>query len=394
MNTRNILQLNLTFVVILILGCTGHNPLQPDVSMNQIGLSTVAEINTQVPQTGQTVSYHPGDDGDLRKGASWPFPRFQKNSDGTITDTLTGLMWEVNGKKGFNWKDAIGYCKNLRLGGYSDWRMPNRNELLSLISYGLDIYTLSAAAWLNKQGFDISNSEYWTSTTKVFYRYPSIDPNIKFLETDQAWYVNMNYSFDEYYDTYFLGKGRTRYVIAVRTAYSKRILVPRTGQTTSYYPGDDGDIQAGAAWPKPRFKDNGNGTIIDYLTGLTWEKVPENKTYIWSDAFDRIKKLNTVERKGGYTDWRLPNIREMQSLINCGEMHNVAWLKNQGFGMPEGYYWSSTTAGEYGSGGDVKWYYYMKDGWPWGGFTFSGPQTDSRYVLAVRSWKLKIHPGN
>jgi len=48
--------------------------------------------------------------------------------------------------------------------------------------------------------------------------------------------------------------------------------VPKTGQTTSYATGDDGDLEKGVAWPDPRFMDNGNGTVTDNLTGLIWLK--------------------------------------------------------------------------------------------------------------------------
>ena len=49
-----------------------------------------------VHKTGQTTSYATGDDGDLEKGVAWPNPRFTDNSDGTVTDNLTGLIWLKN----------------------------------------------------------------------------------------------------------------------------------------------------------------------------------------------------------------------------------------------------------------------------------------------------------
>ena len=59
--------------------------------------------------------------------------RFVDNSDGTVTDNKTGLMWVAkdNGVP-INWHGATEYCKNLRVGGYSDWRMPTLAELASL----------------------------------------------------------------------------------------------------------------------------------------------------------------------------------------------------------------------------------------------------------------------
>ena len=61
---------------------------------------------------------------------------FVDNGDGTITDTSTGLMWEKSTDKNtYNWIQAIAYCDNLTLGGHSDWRLPTRNELQSLVNY-------------------------------------------------------------------------------------------------------------------------------------------------------------------------------------------------------------------------------------------------------------------
>ena len=46
--------------------------------------------------------------------------------------------------------------------------------------------------------------------------------------------------------------------------------IPKTGKTTSWATGDDGDLQIGVAWPNPRFIDNGDGTVMDKLTDLVW----------------------------------------------------------------------------------------------------------------------------
>ena len=46
--------------------------------------------------------------------------------------------------------------------------------------------------------------------------------------------------------------------------------VPKTGQTSSTPPVDDGGLQKGVAWPTPRFTNNNNGTVTDNLTGLIW----------------------------------------------------------------------------------------------------------------------------
>jgi hypothetical protein len=107
---------------------------------------------------------------------------------------------------------------------------------------------------------------------------------------------------------------------------------PVTGQTTCFSTsgtsvpcagtGQDGEVQAGAA---ARFTDNGDGTVTDGNSGLMWEKLTDDggihdqdATYTWSDAVTvKIAALNTAGF-AGYDDWRLPNVRELQSLVHYG----------------------------------------------------------------------------
>jgi len=90
--------------------------------------------------------------------------------------------------------------------------------------------------------------------------------------------------------------------------------VPKTGQTEPYFTGDDGDYAKGVASPGPRFTDNGNFTVTDNLTGLMWRKNP-TVAMTWEEALNHCNLLDV----SGYDDWRLPNIREMQSLLDYGE---------------------------------------------------------------------------
>jgi hypothetical protein len=89
--------------------------------------------------------------------------------------------------------------------------------------------------------------------------------------------------------------------------------------------GQDGDIRAGAVLS---YTDNGDGTITDNNTGLMWEKKSlegdtttnihhRDKTYTWANAFAvHIAGLNAGAGFAGHTDWRLPNVKELQSIVN------------------------------------------------------------------------------
>ena len=128
-------------------------------------------------------------------------------------------------------------------------------------------------------------------------------------------------------------------------------MVPKTGQITSYGARDDGALQRGVAWPVPRFTDNLDGTVTDNLTGLIWLKDANCfGLKVWAKALSDANTLNSGEC--GLTDgsvegdWRLPNVREMQSLIDYGR-YNPALPSGHPFtgvqGVESSFYWASTT---------------------------------------------------
>lgn len=135
-----------------------------------IAVMAVAEMVSAVwaielPKTGQSKSYAKGDDGELKKGAEWPSPRFAVDKTGDcVTDNLTGLMWTKNANLPTDkrtWQQALDYANNLTICGYDDWRLPNRNELYSLIDVERSIPALPV-------GYPFGNVQaefYWSSST-------------------------------------------------------------------------------------------------------------------------------------------------------------------------------------------------------------------------------------
>jgi len=131
--------------------------------------------------------------------------------------------------------------------------------------------------------------------------------------------------------------------------------------------GEDGEKQAGVAWPAARFSDNNNGTVTDKLTGLIWSKhanAPSRAlatsqpnscpnaeaSMTWLQALDFVACLNAASHAGS-SDWRLPNLNELESMVNPGVADTTTYLNANGFGLPglpssmvqPGRYWSSTS---------------------------------------------------
>ncbi len=152
--------------------------------------------------------------------------------------------------------------------------------------------------------------------------------------------------------------------------------VPKTGQTTPWGTGDDGTLQKGVAWPNPRFIDNNNGTVTDKLTGLMWQK-NANCIATYYPGFDNDSSLGDGEVtwphalafvaginngtyplcRFGYSDWRLPNVRELNSLIDYGRSPTFP-AGTPFIGLAYDNYWSSTSH----ASGPTLWAYMINFG--------------------------------
>ena len=289
----------------------------------------------QLPKTDQTTCWDSngnqilcsgrGQDGEFQKGVPWPNPRFFDNLDGTVTDELTGLMWTKNANPAGNtmgWTQALDYVAHMNLGtyGYTDWRVPNVNELESLINY----QTADPWGWLSSQGFtNAQTGYYWSSTNSPSGTLVDVMNGI------------ITYA------------GGNNYAWPVRSGQcgvdTSVICLPKTGQTAIYYWDDDGDLQQGVTWPNPRFVDNLDGTVTDELTGLMWTKNADPLGYVsWKSSLLYAKTLNT----GGNTDWRIPNAKELRSLIDYSQYSPALPMGHPFTNVQVGLsnpYWSSTT---------------------------------------------------
>lgn len=171
--------------------------------------------------------------------------------------------------------------------------------------------------------------------------------------------------------------------------------VPKTGESAGTIGcpsggesavGADCNVESGVAWPAPRFSlQISESCMTDNLTGLMW---PRNANLFsgiqtWTIALTEVESMNAKpSAKGynlcGYTDWRLPNINELVSLVNYGQTSPAIWLESQGFSSVQSTsnYWSSSV---YASSKGYAWYVSFNDG------SMSGRSTsNSYYVWPVR----------
>jgi len=86
---------------------------------------------------------------------------FTDNGNSTVTDQATGLIWDQQETSTMTWEAALAYCEGLSLASQTDWRLPNRNELQSLVDY-----TKTSAPTIDTTAFPSAVSgNYWSSTT-------------------------------------------------------------------------------------------------------------------------------------------------------------------------------------------------------------------------------------
>ncbi|MBF0240819.1 MAG: DUF1566 domain-containing protein, partial [SAR324 cluster bacterium] len=166
--------------------------------------------------------------------------------------------------------------------------------------------------------------------------------------------------------------GNVSIVTSASISYSlghDRLVWPDTGQTTSYTAtfGEDNDYTIRA----PSYTDNGNGTITDNITGLVWQKEDDNNTYSWSSAGTYCDNLEL----GSQTDWRLPHVKELSTLVNAGTYSpsiNTTYFPNTNSSN----YWSSSA-----DAGSTSYAWYVNFT---SGHVGNNSKADSGYVRCVR----------
>ena len=254
----------------------------------------VSKSMNNLPDSGQLASYTTtfGEDNDYQINTQ----SFTNNSNGTITDNVTGLMWQQGDSGELTIENGITYCDNLVLGGFSDWRLPTKEESMSILNFDRNNPALNTTYFLN------TNAEYWWTST------------LSFNNANNIWITNSGGGTSPKLKTETISAG------GIKKFHARAVRTTATPVNVS------------------NFTDNGDTTITDNVTGLMWQKSPSNTAYTWEQALSFAENLTTAT----YSDWRLPNIKELVSLNS--ETTNAPSINTAFFPtIVSAKYWSSTT---------------------------------------------------
>jgi hypothetical protein len=308
------------------------------------------EINPQ-----KKDSYY-GQDANYKEGL--PFS-FTNNNDGTITDNNTHLMWQqLPSDQQFTWQKAKEYAENLTLGGYSDWRLPTVEEAWSIqdFSEGWPYVNKNYFKFPKSKGLDgppttnatplmLSKGEPGYDERKEMLPPPPIGniPDKKMLgesfkapkgidKSMQFWTSNI------YKVGLTHGNQPTAFGVNEATGHIKGYpsKIKRMGKYVR--------VVRGPKYGVSEFIDNNDGTITDKTSGLMWSKNDSKKAMTWKEALAYAQN----SKLAGYNDWRLPNVKELQSIVDYSGIYpaiNKYYFKLTKLEEnPNYYFWTSTSA--------------------------------------------------
>lgn len=255
-------------------------------------------------------------------------PSYNDNGNGTITDLNTGLMWQK--RPDFvtrSWEDAGKYAKSLKLAGHDDWRLPTIKELFSITDFRGNIRTRTP--YVDTKYFD--------------FQYPDTSTGAREIDA-QYWsgnlYVGTTMRGDRSAFGFNFADGRIKsYPVSFGGGLRNRGELRRLRKYVR--------CVRGRAYGKNDFVYNGDDTVTDRATGLMWMKVDSGKTMNWEQALKYAENLEYA----GYDDWRLPNVKELQSIVDYNRAPDARSASARGSATnpifdltnKESWFWTSTT---------------------------------------------------
>jgi len=262
-------------------------------------------------------------------------PSYEDNEDGTVTDLVTGLMWQKNlFADKLTYDESVAGADTCTIGGFDDWRLPSIKELYSLIIFSG--YGGTSA----EESIPFINTEYFE------FRYGDEAAGERFIDSQYASstvYVGTTMNGDFTMFGVNFADGRIK------------------GYGTDPLPGQTGDklfevkyVRGNTDYGVNEFSDNLDGTITDSATELMWTKNDSQEGLNWGDALAWVQQRNN-ENYLGHDDWRLPNAKELQSIIDYSRslqttnsaaidpLFEASTIIDEGGEINYPFYWTGTT---------------------------------------------------
>ncbi len=365
--------------------CVVNNDFGQTVSEGAIlVVATIPASGYRIVGTAQNTCYNtsvaiaPPNEGDAFYGQDAQYaqnlPTYLLSDDTlTVRDQTTGLTWQrspdtdrdgdIDADDKLIWAELQTYPATLNAenyGGFNDWRLPTIKELYSLIRFdGQDPSGCETEAdcpglipFIDDEYFDFAYGDAGAGERVIDSQYASGTLYVSTLDGTLLFGVNF-------------ADGRIKgYGLNGPDGTSKTFLVICVRGNTDY--GING------------FVDHGNGTITDRATGLMWQTVDSGAGMTWQDALAYAEGATTA----GYDDWRLPNVKELQSILDYTQSpdttlspaidsrFDVTPIVNEEGNVDYPYYWSSTTHAGYPNHGSAGGYVafgrglgYMNSNW-------------------------------
>ncbi|WP_158638055.1 Lcl domain-containing protein [Shewanella donghaensis] len=266
-------------------------------------------------------------------------PSYSLSNDGLVViDNVTGLIWQqssdINSDGLLNYDDklfqsaAVAHCDNLTLADRDDWRLPNVKEAYSLILFS---------------GKDASDYQGTDTSTLVPFIDGVFDWAFGDLNSANDRIIDGQYASTTLYKSTTMNGDPTMFGVNYVDGRIK-------GYPTDTKPYYVRCVAGNEDYGTNEFVAQADGTVSDIATELMWQQNDAESSH-WDDAVSQCETATT----GSFSDWRLPNIKELQSLIDYSvspDTHNMAAIDpifnsssliNEKGEIDWGYYWSSTT---------------------------------------------------
>jgi len=310
----------------------------PDIS----GYPIVGTNQTTFYNTSNPISAPAEGEAFYGQDAQYPknTPSYTDNGDGTVTDNVTGLMWEqspdtdedgdIDANDKLTYDEALAGAATCETGGYDDWRLPTIKEQYSLIIF-------SGKDPSGYEGTDTDGLVPFVDTSYFDFAYGDTDAGERIIDSQYA--SSSMYVDGELLFGVNLADGRIK-------GYGLQMPFGNLEKTffVTY-------VRGNSSYGINNFTDNGDSTISDQATGLMWMQFGSDSTMNWENALAYAESMEFA----GYSDWRLPDVKELQSIVDYSrspgttgsaaidELFTCTSFTNEAEQTDYGYYWSSTT---------------------------------------------------